>query len=223
MTRTLPLVLVEDIRLLRDSIATMLRAQGLKVVAAVRSGEDAIRQILHLRPRLVLVDSALVHHDGPHLVQCVTTSAPGVKVVVMDVQPAQDDIIDFVRAGAAGFLLKDATAAEIVTTLRDVESGLYVLPPTLAGVLFACVAHQPARSRRDGAPGSRLTRREREVTELIADGFSNKEISGRLNLSVHTVKSHVHSVLEKLSLQSRLQVAAYARTPDGGEGRHDRP
>ena len=144
MTRTLPLVLVEDIRLLRDSIATMLRAQGLKVVAAVRSGEDAIRQILHLRPRLVLVDSALVHHDGPHLVQCVTTSAPGVKVVVMDVQPAQDDIIDFVRAGAAGFLLKDATAAEIVTTLRDVESGLYVLPPTLAGVLFEQVRRPSA-------------------------------------------------------------------------------
>lgn len=212
MTRALPLILVEDIRLLRDSITTMLRAQGLKVIAAVRSGEEAIRQILRLQPRLVLVDSELTNHDGPELVQCVTTSAPGVRVVVMDVQPAQDDILDFVRAGAAGFLLKDATAAEIVATLRDVESGLYVLPPKLAGLLFESVASQSARSRRDNPPTGRLTHREHEVIGLIADGCSNKEISTRLHLSVHTVKSHVHSVLEKLELHSRLQVAAHARS-----------
>ncbi|MFI5232907.1 MAG: LuxR C-terminal-related transcriptional regulator [Gemmatimonadales bacterium] len=211
MTRAIGLVLVEDIRLLRDGIAAMLRAQGLRVLAAVRSGEDVVRQILNCDARLVLVDSALSNHDGPRLVESVTRSAPDAKVVVMDVQPAQPDIVDFVRAGAVGFILRDASAADIVSTLRDVAGGLYVLPPKLAEVLFASVARQTPRSPREGG-GTRLTQREWQIIDLIADGSSNKEISSRLNLSVHTVKSHVHSVLEKLTLHSRLQVAAYART-----------
>jgi DNA-binding NarL/FixJ family response regulator len=223
MTRTLGLVLVEDIRLLRDGIAAMLRAQGLRVLAAVRSGEDVVRQILSCHARLVLVDSALSNHDGPRLVQSVTSSAPDAKVVVMDVQPAQPDIIEFVRAGAVGFILRDASADDIVATLRDVASGLYVLPPKLAEVLFACVAHQAQRSPRDEGGGTRLTHREWQIIELIADGSSNKEISSRLNLSVHTVKSHVHSVLEKLTLRSRLQVAAYARTNRGPGRAGSRP
>ena len=189
----------------------MLREQGLRVLAAVRSGEDVVRQILRFHARLVLVDSVLSNHDGPRLVESVARSTPEMKVVVMDVQPSQPNIIDFVRAGAAGFILRDASADEIVATLRDVASGLYVLPPKLAGVLFASVARQTRRAPRDGAVINRLTPREWQVIDLIADGSSNKEISSRLHLSVHTVKSHVHSVLEKLTLHSRLQVAAYAR------------
>jgi DNA-binding NarL/FixJ family response regulator len=212
MTRTPALVLVEDIRVLRDGVAAMLRAQGLKVLAAVRSGEDVVRHVLTCRARLVLIDSALSNHDGPRLVETVTQSSPDMKVVVMDVQPAQDNIIDFVRAGAAGFILRDATAEDMVATLRDVANGLYVLPPKLTGMIFASVARQSPRSRSDGSVGGRLTHREWQVIDLIADGSSNKEISSTLNLSVHTVKSHVHSVLEKLTLRSRLQVAAYARS-----------
>jgi DNA-binding NarL/FixJ family response regulator len=157
------------------------------------------------------MDCTLSAHDTPRFVESVTTSSPAMKVVVMDIQPSQPDIIDFVRAGAAGFILRDASADEIVATLRDVANGLYVLPPRLAGVLFASVAHQTRRAPRDGAVANRVTRREWQIIDLIADGSSNKEISCRLNLSVHTVKSHVHSVLEKLTLHSRLQVAAYAR------------
>jgi DNA-binding NarL/FixJ family response regulator len=215
MTRALALVLVEDIRLLRDGISAMLRAEGLKVLAAVRSGEEAIRQILRCQPRLVLVDSTLSEHGGPRLVETVTKSSPEMRVVVMDIQPAQDDLIDFVRAGASGFILRDAPAADMVATLRAVANGQYVLPQKLAGVLFAHVARQHPRSRRDGPPVARLTQREWQVIEFIAEGLSNKEISGRLNISVHTVKSHVHSVLEKLTLRSRLQLAAYARAPEG--------
>lgn len=212
MTGAIPLVLVEDIRLLRDGIAAMLRAQGLKVVAALRGGDEAVRQILRRRPRLVLVDSTLNDHDGVRLVETVATTCPDVKVVVMDVQPSQPDAVDFVRAGAAGFIMRDATADDIVATLRDVANGLYVLPPRLAGVVFSFVAQQCARPARGGAVAGRLTHREWQVIELIEDGLSNKEIAGRLHLSVHTVKSHVHSVLEKLTLRSRVQVAAFARS-----------
>lgn len=209
VTGSVPIVLVEDIRLLRDSMAAMLRAEGLRVVAAIRSGEEAIRKILSIQPRIVLLDSTLGDHEGPRLAKAVTTSAPETRVVVMDMVPSQPDVIDFIRAGARGFILRDATAADIVATLRAVASGLAILPPRLAGVLFSYVAGSGAPAR-EANGASRLTHREREIVELIADGSTNKEIACRLNIAVHTVKSHVHSVLEKLTLHSRLQIATYA-------------
>jgi DNA-binding NarL/FixJ family response regulator len=210
VTGSLAVVLVEDIRLLRDSMAAMLRAEGLRVVAAIRSGEEAIRKILSLRPRIVLLDSAAGDNEGPRLARAVTMASPETHVVVMDMTPSQPDVIDFIRAGARGFVLRDATAADIVGTLRAVANGLAVLPPRLAGVLFSYVARQGAAPIRTAEAGSRLTHREREIVELISDGATNKEIASRLNIAVHTVKSHVHSVLEKLTLHSRLQIATYA-------------
>jgi DNA-binding NarL/FixJ family response regulator len=215
----LPIALVEDIRLLRDGIVAMLRAEGLRVVAAIRNGEDAVRQILGAEARMVLLDGALANHDGPRLAAAVKQAMPDVKVVVMDMRPAQPDVIDFIRAGVSGFILRDATAADIVGTLRAVANGLSVLPPKLAGVMFAYVASQGATSRVSAHGASRITARENEIIELIANGATNKEIASRLNIAVHTVKSHVHSVLEKLTLTSRLQIANYARlaeaTADG--------
>ena len=202
-------MLVEDIRLLRDGVASILRAEGLRVVAALRSGENAITQVLRARPRLVLLDSALGNHEGPRFVEAITQAAPDAQVVVMDMQPAQPDVIDFIRAGARGFVMRDATAADIVGTLSSVASGLAVLPPKLTGVLFSHVASQRTMPRGHGNGVARLTQREREIVRLIASGATNKEISVRLHIAVHTVKSHVHSVLEKLTLHSRLQIANY--------------
>jgi DNA-binding NarL/FixJ family response regulator len=215
---TLPIALVEDIRLLRDGIATMLRAEGLRVVAAIRSGEGAVRQILGAEPQIVLLDGALGNREGPRIARAVTEAAPGIKVVVIDMRPAQDDVIDFVRAGVSGFILKDATSADIVATLRAVANDLAVLPPKLAGVLFSYVASQGAPARRAHAGVNRLTVRENEVIGLIAEGATNKEIASRLHIAVHTVKSHVHSVLEKLTLTSRVQIAHYVHlsTPPRG-------
>lgn len=214
--RALPVALVEDIRLLREGVASLLRAEGLRVVAALRSGEDAIPRVLRARPRIVLLDSTLGNHEGPSFVEAITRAAPDVQVVVMDMQPAQQDVIDFVRAGAHGFVMRDATAADIVGTLSGVASGLAVLPPKLTGVLFSHVALQRTMPPGRGNGVARLTLREREIARLIASGATNKEISVRLHIAVHTVKSHVHSVLEKLTLRSRLQIANYvlASAPD---------
>jgi DNA-binding NarL/FixJ family response regulator len=206
----LPIALVEDIRLLRDGIVTMLRAEGLRVVAAIRSGEGAVRQILGAEPRIVLLDGSLGNNEGPRIARAVTEAAPDIKVVVIDMRPAQNDVIDFVRAGVSGFILKDATSADIVATLRAVANGFAVLPPKLASVLFSFVASQGTPARRADAGAGRLTVRENEVIGLIAEGATNKEIASRLHIAVHTVKSHVHSVLEKLTLTSRVQIAHYA-------------
>jgi DNA-binding NarL/FixJ family response regulator len=213
-----PIALVEDIRLLRDGIVMMLRSEGFRVVAAIRSGEDAVRQILGAEPKLVLLDASLGNQEGPRIARAVTQTAPAVKVVVIDMRPAQDDVIDFVRAGVSGFILRDATSEEIVATLRTVANGLTVLPPRLAGVVFSYLASQAAPARCTDRGGGRLTLRENEVIRLIAEGATNKEIASRLHIAVHTVKSHVHSVLEKLTLTSRVQIAHYAHvtTPPRG-------
>jgi len=205
-----PILLVEDIRLLRDGLTGNLRKQGLKVVAALRSADDALRALMHLRPRLVLLDSSVGNGGLPHLVESVRRTSPAVKVVVMDVEPAQTDVVDLVRAGASGFVLKDATVDELVHTVREVAAGLCVIPPRLATILFARIAEPAPRAPRVTPDARRITLRERQVIDLIAAGCSNKEVASQLHITLHTVKSHVHSILEKLGLSTRLQLASFS-------------
>ena len=209
--RTLPVVLIEDNRLLRDGLATMLSTRGLRVVATARSGQEALRQVERVKPQLVLLDSALGDREGPRFVQEVKQSFPDIKVIVMGLLPAHDDFVDFVKAGVAGFILKDATIEVFLETIMAVANGGSVLPPLMTGTLFSHVAALArSRGRRGAKAAVRMTSRERQVIGLIADGLSNKEIADRLHLATHTVKSHVHNILEKLTLHTRLEVAAYA-------------
>jgi DNA-binding NarL/FixJ family response regulator len=217
----IPVVLVEDIRLLRDGISALLDAQGLKVVAEARTSEDALHQVRRIRPALVLVNSAMSARETPRLVEALKKTAPETKIVVMDVTASHDALVDFVRAGASGFILKDASADDFMRTVHAVLDGACVLPPALAGTLFTYIADH-SRVRSGLEPSSRLTQRERQVCELVAIGMSNKEIASRLNIAVHTVKSHVHSALEKLNLRRRVQIAASARLRNGGRGEGDR-
>jgi len=136
----------------------------------------------------------------------------GTKVVIMDLMPTNEDIVQFVNAGVAGFVLKDATFDEFVATIRAVAAGDKVLPPRMTETLFSQIAlGGDARGRERVLEDVRMTRREREVIELIGEGLSNKEIAQRLNIAAHTVKSHVRNVMEKLALHTRLQIAAFAR------------
>jgi len=211
----LTLVLVEDIRVLCDSMTDLLRRAGVRVLASVRSGEEALRTISRLRPSAVLLDSACDGRDGPALAQAILALAIGTQVVVMDLLPRQAEVIDYIRAGVAGFVLRDAGIDQIVLALRSVVEGERILPSALVAVLFAYVAAM-GRARGSGAASvDRLTTRERQVCDLIAEGLSNKEIGSRLHIATHTVKSHVHGALEKLGLQRRVQIAAAVRTAGG--------
>jgi DNA-binding NarL/FixJ family response regulator len=211
-----PVFLIEDNRLLRDGLTAMLGAQGLKVIATARSGGEALRQVTRLKPQLVLLDSALGDRDSLHLVEAVKKVSPAIKVIVMHLLPAHEDVVAYVRAGVSGFIMKDASVAEFVATIRKVADGASVLPPLMTGTLFSHVAAQAvSRGKRGMKAAMRMTGREKEVTALIAEGLGNKEIAGRLSIAAHTVKSHVHNILEKLALHSRLEVAAYAHTNGG--------
>jgi DNA-binding NarL/FixJ family response regulator len=208
--------LIEDNRLLRDGLTAMLGAQGLKVIATARSGGGALRQVARLKPQLVLLDSALADRDSLRLVEAVKKVSPAIKVIVMHLLPAHEDVVAFVRAGVSGFIMKDASVAEFVGTIRSVADGASVLPPLMTGTLFSHVAAQAVtRGKRRLKAAMRMTTREREVTALIAEGLGNKEIAGRLSIAAHTVKSHVHNILEKLALHTRLEVAAYAHANGG--------
>jgi DNA-binding NarL/FixJ family response regulator len=219
LVKTISILVVEDNRLVRDGIIAMLAEQpDLKVVAAVDRPPAALEKAREVKPEVVLVDAALGDHDSHRLVSAMKHAAPEARIIVMDVLPVPEDLHDFVNAGASGFIAKDATLDAFVSTVRSVASGTDVLPSALTNTLFSHIAKLAlARKPTEVAEAIRMTARERAVFDLIADGLSNKEIGQRLHLATNTVKGHVHNILEKLALHTRLQIAAYARNARGSE------
>lgn len=211
--RRIPVLVVEDNRLLREGIVRILDKHADLEVVVAEGGAAALRHFttaLTPPPRVVVVDASLADHDPPTLVQRIRQTAPEARVIVMDLVPGPEDVVEFVKAGASGFIMKDATVDVLVETIRSVAAGRDVLPPALTGTLFSQIAqHATRRPMRRERGLVRMTPREREIIGLIAQGLSNKEIAQRIHLSPHTVKSHVHNILEKLALHSRLQVAAF--------------
>jgi len=205
-------LVIEDNRLVRDGLAALLDSQpDFKVVAAAEGANAGLLQVRETKPHVVLVDAGLENHDSHRLVESLKKEAPESRVIVMDLLPAEDDVIAFIKAGASGFLVKDATTDDFVRTIRSVAEGADVVPPVLTRTLLSHIVDEAVtRSTAAVLESVQLTNREREITSLIADGLSNKEIATRLTIATYTVKSHVHNILEKLALHSRLQIAAHA-------------
>jgi DNA-binding NarL/FixJ family response regulator len=164
-----------------------------------------------MNPDVILLDVGLGEEDSLGVATTLASESPRTKIILMDLVPVNDEIVDYVNAGVCGFVLKDASFAEFVSTIRSVAGGEKVLPPRLTESLFSQIAKAAdPRARSHVLEDVRMTRREREVIELIGEGLSNKEIATRLNIATHTVKSHVRNVMEKLALHTRLQIAAYS-------------
>jgi DNA-binding NarL/FixJ family response regulator len=206
------LVLIDDNRLLREGIAAMIHTQpGFKVLAASADVEEALREVREAKPDVVLLDFGLEDHDSLSLTATVHAEVPSARVIVMGLLPAQEDVADYVRAGASGFVMKDASFEDFFATIRAVAGGAEVLPTALTNSLFTQIVRNATRAGQAQVVESvRLTTRERQVVDLLGEGLSNKEIATRLHIAVHTVKSHVSNVLEKLALHSRLEVAAFS-------------
>jgi DNA-binding NarL/FixJ family response regulator len=202
--------IVDDNRLVREALAAMLdRLPDVHVVAAEVADPAFMDEA---KPDVVLLDVGLRDEDSLGVAAALSKHAPGAKVIVMDLIPMNEDIVQFVNAGVSGFVLKDATFDEFVATIRTVAAGGKVLPPRMTESLFSQILMAAdARGDEHVLEDVRMTRREREVIELIGEGLSNKEIAQRLNIASHTVKSHVRNVMEKLALHTRLQIAAYVR------------
>ena len=218
-SRPIALVLIDDNRLLREGIVEMIRSQpGFKVLAASADAIEALEKVREAKPDIVLLDFGLEGHDSLSLTATVHAEVPQARVIVMGLLPTQEDVARYVRAGASGFVMKDASFEEFFATIRAVAGGAQVLPKQLTKSLFSqIVLNAPVKDKAQLLDAVRLTARERQVIDLLGEGLSNKEIASRLHIAVHTVKSHVHNVLEKLALHSRLEVAAFSHASGGSK------
>jgi two-component system, NarL family, nitrate/nitrite response regulator NarL len=207
------ILLIEDNRIIRDGITAMINSHGDVTIASVSNGrDDALVKVRSAKPHLILIDFSLDSQDSLDIVETVKRDFPLVKIVGMGIAPSQPDIRAFVQAGTDGFILKNATLDDVLNTIRAVAGGAIVLPPAMtASLFFQIVEHGVSRGKKSLNVDNRMTQREKEVIALIAEGMSNKQIASDLNIATFTVKSHVHNILEKLALNSRLQIANHAR------------
>jgi DNA-binding NarL/FixJ family response regulator len=206
---TINVAIIDDNRLVREALAAMLNQLPDMRVAPSALADAAF--LAATKPRVVLLDVGLGDQDSLQVAAALQRDAPDAKIVVMDLMPVHEDIAEFVNLGVSGFVLKDATFDELTETIRAVAGGLKVLPARMTESLFSQIAKEAhGWGAKHIIEDVRMTRREREVIDLIGEGLSNKEIAKRLNIATHTVKSHVRNVMEKLALHTRLQIAAYS-------------
>lgn len=206
-------MLVEDNRLLRDGLESFLKKQeDMHVVGTVGNGENILSLLEKFKPAILLLDLGLRNQNSMQIVKLSKQHNPDVKIIVMDLIPLQADVLEFVEAGVSGFILKDANEKELYETIRSVNQGLKVLPTHLMGSLFSQIVEHAINGSTTSViiESVRMTKREKQVIELIAEGFTNKEIAQTLHLSTYTIKSHVHNILEKLAIHTRVQIANYA-------------
>jgi two-component system, NarL family, nitrate/nitrite response regulator NarL len=206
--------LIEDNRIVREALTALLnRAPDIRAVGERPNGHA--RLLLEFTPHVVLLDLGLENGDSLRVARGVLEDYPDARIIVMDLLPDHEELRQFVSAGVAGFVMKDATLEVVLRTIRSVASGLKVLPDQMTATLFSEIAREVhTSSGPDASEAARMTPREREVIDLIAEGMSNKAIARELHISVHTVKSHLRNIMEKLTLHSRLQIAAYVHSHD---------
>lgn len=168
------------------------------------------------KPDIILLDLGLGCQNSLQVVKLIKQSFQETKIIVMDLIPLQADVFEFVEAGVSGFMLKDISVKEFLKTIRLVYKGTRVLPTHLTGSLFSQIVEHAVSGSKNSilTESTRMTKREKQVIELIADGFTNKEIAQKLHLSTYTVKSHVHNILEKLALHTRVQIVKHAHLSD---------
>ena len=213
MAQRIRVLIIDDNRLMREGLSALLKAQpDLQVVGAVADLAAALHQAPEITPPVVLVDAGLGSCDGCRCVEQIRQSAPAARVIVMDLLPAPEEVVGYVKAGAKGFIMKDATVQELLGTVRSVARGSDVIPAVLTGTLLSHIAQDAVMHQRPEATAAvQMTKREQEVVQLIAEGLDNKAIAQRLGVAGDTVKSHVRNILEKLTLHSRLAIAAHSR------------
>lgn len=199
-------LVVDDHAVVREGLRAFLELQdGIEVVAEAADGREAVEAAAGLRPDVVLMDLVMPRLDGVAAMRELRESVPGARVIVLTSFLDDDKLLPAVRAGAAGYLLKNARPEEVVRAVRAAHAGEALLDPLVAARLVETLAADGGEE-----PLDRLTPREREVLVLIGRGFPNKRIAAELGLAEKTVKTHVGHVLAKLGVTDRTQAAVAA-------------
>lgn len=214
---TIRVIIVDDQAMVRAGFAALLAAQAdIDVVGEAPDGRRGIEVARAALPDVVLMDVRMPELDGLAAAREILSPPPGVvqvpKVLMLTTFDVDDYVYEALRAGASGFLLKDAPPADLISAVRVVAAGEALLAPSVTRRLIADFAAQRPALRKNGAALrlNGLTPRETEVLELIARGLSNQEIAGRLVLAEQTVKTHIGRVLSKLGLRDRAQAVVFA-------------
>jgi NarL family two-component system response regulator LiaR len=204
VTEPIRVLVVDDHAVVREGLRTFLELQdGIEVAGEAADGEEAIEAAERLRPDVVLMDLVMPALDGLAAMRVLRERVPGARVIVLTSFADDDKLLPALRAGAAGYLLKNAEPQELARAVRAANAGEALLDPHVAARLVDALAGEKE-------PLDRLTPREREVLQLIGRGFSNKRIAHELRLSEKTVKTHVGHVLAKLGVDDRTQAAVFA-------------
>ena len=211
----LRVLVVDDHRLFRDGLRDVLEESGISIAGEADSGEEALKLAPALSPDVVIMDLKLPGISGAEATRRLLAAEPGIVVLVLTVSADGGDIDEALAAGARGYLLKDATARELVAGVRAAAAGEAPLSPPVAARLVASM--RDARRARDAAGGgdpADLSERELEVLRLISEGRDNTQIARALYISPETVKDHVSHILVKLGVENRIQAAVYAVRTD---------
>jgi DNA-binding NarL/FixJ family response regulator len=208
------ILLVDDHELLREGLASLINAQpDLEVVGQAGDGLEALTCTRDLRPDLIVMDIKMPVCDGQEATRLIRGELPQARIVMLTVHDEDEHLFEAIKAGASGYLLKDTGPTDFLDGLRGVLTGEAPISPKLAARLldeFARLANRLAPNLpAEEEPG--LTPREREILRLVANGMTDKEIAAQLSISVHTVKSHVRSILSKLHAVNRREAARLAQ------------
>ncbi len=201
-------LLVDDHAVVREGLRTFLDLQdGIDVIGEAADGNEAVREALRLDPDVILMDLVMPELDGVGAMRRLRAEAPRCRVIVLTSFLDEERLLPAIQAGAAGYLLKNAQPTELARAIHAAQRGETIIDPTAAARLVEAIADSATRVI---AEPERLTRREREVLELIAAGRSNKRIAFELGISEKTVKTHVGHLLAKLGVTDRTQAALLA-------------
>jgi two-component system NarL family response regulator len=224
MIKKIKILLIEENRILREGIAALLKKQSdMRIIANVVNAENIMEQIDALKPDIVLLDLGFSGQSSLQLVKQIMAQFKEAKIIGMNLIEFQTDVLEFIQAGVSGFILKDADNIRFLKAIRKVNKGLKVLPPLLTGTLFSQINEIEKTGKKTILNHLvRMTTREKQVIKLISDGLTNKEIAQKLNVAVYTAKSHVHNILEKLSLSTRAQIAKYALLNESSKNPNDK-
>jgi DNA-binding NarL/FixJ family response regulator len=208
--QTVRVLIADDQRLMREGIASLLAIQpGIEIVGMAGSGEDAISQALQLRPDVVLMDVRMPHMDGIAATASIRHQLPSCQVVMLTTFDDEEYIVDSLRAGAVGYILKDVPASDLAKAVHAAHRGIFQLDVSIAQKVVQNLSSP--REATAPPPDDGLTSRELDVLRLIAQGATNKEIAEQLVISEGTVKNHITNMLSRLGLRDRTQAALYAR------------
>jgi DNA-binding NarL/FixJ family response regulator len=215
--KNIRIIIIEDNKLLREGIKVMIKEQkDMQAVAALGDRIKVHDKVKDLKPNVLLLDLGLVNQNSLELVKSLKKKFPKLKLIVMDLLPIQHDIVQFIEQGVSGFILKDATSADFMSTIRSVANGEKIFPPQLHGSLFSEIVDNAVKELMDSklVESIRMTEIEKKIVKLISSGLTDKEIVRKIGISASILKAHIDNILEKMSLSTRVQIAVYKNSGD---------